>query len=68
MAAVAGNPSRIFVFEDFTVGANSPTPVVLLEALVLGGTELFCVSNSVKTGLVVVQHPGGINGTISNLT
>ena len=41
MAAVAGDPRRIFVLKDFTVGANSPTPVVLLEALVLGGTEIF---------------------------
>jgi hypothetical protein len=68
LAAVAGNPSRIFVLEYLAVGANSVTPGVLLEALFLGGTELFCVSNSVQASFVVGQTDSGVNSTNSSYT
>ncbi len=68
MAAVAGDPRRINVVKDFSVGAKRPTPGVLLEALFLGGAKLFCVGNSVQASFVISQTDSGVNGTISSPT
>ena len=65
VAAVARNPSGIFIVRHNAVWACCPTEVVLLQALILSCAPLLSVQWIVHTAQVVLVHPLSLGNSIS---